>query len=57
MLMTMKSFANMLRVQTRAERELAYLNESLDRHDLEYRQRQIDQGLFRDPVLPNFLSR
>ena len=29
------------------ERELAYLNQSVDRVDLEYRQRQIDRGMFR----------
>ena len=32
-------------------RELAYLNASTDRVDLEYRQRQIDRGLFRNRPL------
>ena len=36
-----------LRAPTTAERELAYLNQSVDRVDLEYRQRQVDRGLFR----------
>lgn len=34
-------------VQTRAEREHAYLEQSVDRVDLEMRQREIDRGLFR----------
>lgn len=29
--------------------EEAYLNGSLDRVDLEYRQRQVDRGMFRKP--------
>lgn len=29
------------------EREMAYLNSAQDRLDLEYRERQIDRGLFR----------
>lgn len=32
------------------EREMAYLCESIDRYDFEYRQRQVDQGLFRKPL-------
>jgi hypothetical protein len=39
--------ASKLRGPSIAERELAYLNASSDRVDLEYRQRQIDRGLFR----------
>ena len=30
------------------ERELAYLNEATDRIDLEYRQRAVDRGMFRN---------
>ena len=30
------------------DREMAYLNASADRVDLEYRQRQIDRGMFRN---------
>lgn len=37
-----------LRAPTIEERELAYLNQSVDRVDLEYRQRQIDRGMFRN---------
>lgn len=36
-----------LRAPTDRERELAYLNAARDRYDLEYRERQIDRGLFR----------
>lgn len=39
--------ARKLRAPTTEERELAYLNGSIDRVDLEYRQRQIDRGMFR----------
>lgn len=45
-----RKFAKALRAPTRAEREMAYLNGALDRVDLEYRQRQIDNGLFRGRV-------
>jgi len=40
--------ASKLRGPSIADRELAYLNDSTDRVDLEYRQRQIDRGLFRN---------
>ena len=40
--------AGKLRAPTIEEREMAYLNQSADRVDLEYRQRQIDRGLFRN---------
>ena len=39
--------ASKLRAPTIEERELAYLNQSVDRVDLEYRQRQVDRGMFR----------
>lgn len=39
--------AKSLRGPSIEERETAYLNQSLDRVDLEYRQRQVDRGLFR----------
>jgi hypothetical protein len=42
-----KKFARALRVPNVEEREMAYLNNSHDRFDLEYRQRQVDRGLFR----------
>lgn len=35
-------------IPTVAEREMAYLNQSVSRYDLEQRQRQIDAGLFRN---------
>ncbi|MNL47308.1 hypothetical protein D3C87_1700900 [compost metagenome] len=44
----LKKITRALRVATQEERELAYLNGSVDRIDLEYRQRQIDRGLFRN---------
>lgn len=39
--------AKSLRGPSIEDRELAYLNQSVDRIDLEYRQRQIERGLFR----------
>ncbi|EPE99103.1 DUF3563 family protein [Rhizobium grahamii] len=42
-----KKIARALRAPTAEEREIAYLNGSFDRIDLEYRQRQVDRGLFR----------
>jgi len=42
-----RRFARALRVPSVQEREMAYLNSSRDRFDLEYRQQQIDRGLFR----------
>jgi hypothetical protein len=44
----LKKITRALRVPSAEERELNYLNGSLDRIDLEYRQRQIDRGLFRN---------
>lgn len=43
-----RKFARSLRAPTVQEREMAYLNGSNDRIDLEYRQRQVDRGLFRN---------
>ncbi|API52411.1 DUF3563 domain-containing protein [Rhizobium leguminosarum] len=43
-----KKFAHAFRAPTTQEREMAYLNGSLDRIDLEFRQRQVDRGLFRN---------
>ncbi|MCM2291982.1 DUF3563 domain-containing protein [Allorhizobium sp. BGMRC 0089] len=42
-----RKFARAFRVQSVEDRELAYLNAAQDRFDLEYRQREIDRGLFR----------
>lgn len=42
-----KKFARALRVPSVEDREMAYLNGAHDRFDLEYRQRQVDRGLFR----------
>ncbi len=41
-----KRLAKALKGRTREEREFAYLSEACDLVDLEYRQRQIDRGLF-----------
>lgn len=46
MLKPIKRLAKALRGKTREEREFAYLAEANDLVDLEYRQRQIDRGLF-----------
>ncbi|HEX2147444.1 MAG TPA: DUF3563 domain-containing protein [Pseudorhizobium sp.] len=43
----MKKMARALRGPSIEDREMAYLNNAVDRVDLEYRQRQIDRGLFR----------
>lgn len=43
----LKSVARALRVPTAADREAAYLDEACDRLDLEFRQRNVDRGLFR----------
>ncbi|GGD81647.1 MULTISPECIES: DUF3563 family protein [Rhizobium] len=43
-----RKIARAFRAQTTQEREMAYLNGSLDRIDLEFRQRQVDRGLFRN---------
>jgi hypothetical protein len=43
----LKNITRALRVPSVEEREMNYLNGSLDRIDLEYRQRQVDRGLFR----------
>ncbi|ASY62173.1 hypothetical protein SJ05684_c07100 [Sinorhizobium sojae CCBAU 05684] len=43
----LKKITRALHIPTVEEREIAYLNGSVDRIDLEYRQRQIDRGLFR----------
>lgn len=47
MLVSITQILRALRAPSETERELAYLNESRDRYDLEYRQRQIDLGRFR----------
>jgi len=44
---TVRKFARALRVPSAQDREMAYLNESRDRIDLEYRMRQVDRGMFR----------
>jgi Protein of unknown function (DUF3563). len=46
MLRPIRRLAKALRGITREEREFAYLSEANDLVDLEYRQRQIDRGLF-----------
>ncbi|SIP91702.1 Protein of unknown function [Rhizobium sp. RU20A] len=43
----LKKIRRALRVPSPEERELAYLNGATDRIDLEYRQRQVDRGMFR----------
>lgn len=44
----LRKAARALRPATAAEREIAYLNEATDRIDLEYRQRAVDRGMFRN---------
>lgn len=47
MLKSLRKLATALRTNSTEDREMAYLNGSVDRFDLEYRQRQVDRGLFR----------
>jgi hypothetical protein len=47
-------FASKFRGPSTEDREMAYLNAAADRIDLEYRQRQIDRGMFRNRPI-NFL--
>lgn len=42
------ALVRLFHIPTDAERELAYLNGSVDRYDLEERQRQVDRGMFRE---------
>jgi hypothetical protein len=44
---SVRKIARAFRVPTIHDREIAYLNESRDRIDLEYRMRQVDRGMFR----------
>lgn len=46
MLADFKSFIRSLKPLSRRERENAYLSGAFDRIDLEFRQREIDRGLF-----------
>lgn len=43
----LKSVARAFGGSAATDREMAYLNSATDRIDLEYRQREIDRGLFR----------
>lgn len=43
----LRKIANALRVPTSTEREMAYLNGARDMVDLEFRQREIERGMFR----------
>ena len=54
MLTTLLTILRSLRPMTPADRERAYLDQSVDRFDLEYRERQIEQGLFREYLTPHF---
>jgi hypothetical protein len=44
---TIRTFFRGFHVPTRAELERDYLNGAANRVDLEFRQRQVDRGLFR----------
>ena len=50
MLLSVTELFRALRGPSRSEREHAYLSAARDLTDLDYRQRQIDRGLFREPV-------
>jgi hypothetical protein len=47
----LKKITGALHIPSVEERETAYLNGSVDRIDLEYRQRQIDRGPFPEGLL------
>jgi hypothetical protein len=42
-----RRFATALKVPSVEEQERRYLEDAADRYDLEWRQRQVDRGLFR----------
>ncbi|GEO84478.1 MULTISPECIES: DUF3563 family protein [Alphaproteobacteria] len=44
----LRKIAHALRIPTSTEREMAYLNGAHDMVDLEFRQREIERGLFRN---------
>nr|WP_316653395.1 DUF3563 family protein [uncultured Gellertiella sp.] len=44
---SIRKLARSLRLPSVQEREMAYLCESRDHYDFEFRQRQVDRGLFR----------
>lgn len=48
MLRYVSKLTNKFRAPSIEEREMQYLNQSVDRVDLEHRQRQIDRGMFRN---------
>ncbi len=47
MFVELKNILRQLKPLTREQRENAYLCWAADRFDLEFRQRQVDRGLFR----------
>lgn len=47
MLNTIRSFLQALSAPSQQELERRYLETAQDRYDLEWRQRQVDRGLFR----------
>lgn len=47
MFVEFKNFIRHLKPMSRAERENAYLCGARDRYELEFRQREIDLGMFR----------
>lgn len=47
MLNTIRSFLEALRAPSQQDLERRYLDAAEDRYDLEWRQRQVDRGLFR----------
>ena len=43
-----KKFISAFHIPSRQELEMAYLNGAVSRADLEFRQRQVDRGMFRE---------
>ncbi len=52
MLKNLQAFVARIKAPTTEMRERAYLNDASDLYDLEYRERQIRQGLFRSAPYP-----
>lgn len=48
MIKPLRRLAAAFRPLTAEQREITYLNGSMDRFDLEHRQRQVDRGMFRN---------
>jgi len=56
MIQKLKALMGFFHMPSTHEREMRYLNECSDRLDLEFRQRQVDRGMFRMSYNRNMIS-